>query len=152
MSQLGRRILFFSLGILGIAIVVGFVINVSASSSVGDASLTIEVTGVANTKGKIFAAVCDKTTFLKQCEQTRMEPAAAIVALNFSHLKSGSYAVMVFHDENNNQKFDKTSGGIPLEGYGFSRNAKGRYGPPMFEDAMIDVESGNNIISIKLVY
>ena len=32
--------------------------------------------------------------------------------------------------------------GIPKEGYGFSNDAKGRMGPPSFDDAAVEVGSG----------
>ncbi|WP_428718877.1 DUF2141 domain-containing protein [Undibacterium curvum] len=138
--------------IIGIALAVYNLTNTPVRHATGLANLTVKVSGIANNKGKILAAVCDKSHFLKQCEKTALEPAASAVTLMFSELQPGSYAVMVFHDENDNKVFDKTAGGIPLEGYGFSRDAKGHYAPPTFEDAMVEIKSGNNDISIKLLY
>lgn len=118
----------------------------------GEASLSVQVSGVANNKGKILAAVCDRASFLKRCAHTVSAPAAASVTLKFPQLAPGNYAVMVFHDENDNMVFDKSASGLPLEGYGFSRNAKGHYGPPGFEDAMIELKPGPASIQIVLLY
>lgn len=40
----------------------------------------------------------------------------------FTGVAAGTYAVLVFHDANNNKKFDTNFLGIPSEGYGASRN------------------------------
>ena len=118
----------------------------------GSASLTVTVTGIANSKGQILIGLCDKATFLKHCAHSAMKQAAPTVELHFPQLIPGDYAVMVLHDENGNFVMDKTASGMPLEGYGFSRNAMGKYGPPAFDDAMIELKPGTTKISIELVY
>ncbi|MFC5475541.1 DUF2141 domain-containing protein [Paraherbaspirillum soli] len=122
------------------------------SQPTGSASLTVSVSGIANNKGQILVAVCDKATFLKHCTHGAMAQPAPTVELRFPQLTPGDYAVMVLHDENGNHVMDKTANGIPLEGYGFSRNARGKYGPPSFEDAMVALKPGPTRISIELVY
>ncbi len=47
----------------------------------------------------------------------------------------GTYALACFHDENGNGKLDTNWLGIPNEGMVASNHAKGRMGPPKFEDA-----------------
>ena len=49
-------------------------------------------------------------------------------------LDMGRYAIAIFHDENNNDKFD-TFLGIPKEKFGFSKNAQVLLGPPKFSEA-----------------
>jgi uncharacterized protein (DUF2141 family) len=41
---------------------------------------------------------------------------------------------------------------MPLEGWGFSRNARGHYGPPAFDDARIEIKAGANDIALDMVY
>jgi uncharacterized protein (DUF2141 family) len=55
-----------------------------------------------------------------QCLQVPVKDRAA--EATFSGLAAGTYAVFVFHDANNNNKFDTNIFGIPKEGYGASRN------------------------------
>ena len=50
-------------------------------------------------------------------------------------LKKKSYAIAVYHDENDNDSFDQGFLGIPLEDYAFSNNAAVFLGPPSFDDA-----------------
>ena len=53
------------------------------------------------------------------------------------------------HDKNANGKLDSNIVGIPTEPYGASRDARGRMGPPAFEDAAVDVQ-GDTALTIHL--
>ncbi len=55
--------------------------------------------------------------------------------ISFEGLAPGTYALACFHDENGNGKLDTNWLGIPNEGMVASNHAKGRMGPPKFEDA-----------------
>jgi uncharacterized protein (DUF2141 family) len=57
----------------------------------------------------------------------------------FTNLPPGRFAVAVFHDENDNDELDANVLGIPTEGYGFSRDARGMFGPPSFAEAAVEV-------------
>jgi uncharacterized protein (DUF2141 family) len=48
----------------------------------------------------------------------------------FSGLPSGNYSVAILHDENDDSKMNTNFFGIPKEGYGFSNNVMGSFGPP----------------------
>ena len=50
-----------------------------------------------------------------------------------------TYAVGLYLDVNGNNRMDKNFLGMPKEQYGFSNNAKGRFGPPSFEDASFNL-------------
>ncbi len=51
----------------------------------------------------------------------------------------GKYNISYFHDENKNNELDADFMGIPKEGYGFSNNASGKYGPPPIEQRIFIV-------------
>jgi uncharacterized protein (DUF2141 family) len=121
-------------------------------SSTGPATLHVELGGVAGGKGNLMGAVCSRESFLKQCQYLAMRPAGEARVLEFSGVAPGSYAVMVYHDENGDGRLDRAASGMPLEGYGFSRNARGKYGPPAFDDARIDLRTGANRIALDMVY
>ena len=124
--------------------------NAAAQTS----SLGISIEGIAISQGTIKVALCDQDDFLKQCALSKMEKATADVPVHFlfDGVKPGRYAVMAFHDQNDNGILDRAPNGIPLEGYGFSRNAKGNYGLPSFDDAALDLREGQTDIKIDLVY
>ena len=64
-------------------------------------------------------------------------------------IPDGTYAIGIFIDTNDNNKMDKNFLGIPKEQYGFSNNAKARFGPPSFEDASFILKD-NLSLSITL--
>jgi uncharacterized protein (DUF2141 family) len=57
---------------------------------------------------------------------------------------SGPFAVSVFHDEDLDRKLDTGLFGAPSEDYGFSRDARGTFGPPRFEDARLELAPGES--------
>ena len=66
-------------------------------------------------------------------------------------LAPGDYALAVIHDENGNGKLD-TIVGIPREGYGFSRNAPVRFGPPRFAAARFTVAGAETSERVTMRY
>ena len=56
-------------------------------------------------------------------------------------IPAGNYAIGIFIDTNANEALDRNFLQIPTEQYGFSNNAKGRFGPPSFADAAFNLES-----------
>lgn len=117
------------------------------------ANVSVTVKNVSNQNGSVRGAICDKEHFLKPCANKASERAAGgNVVLVFRDLPPGRYAVSAYHDENDNGKLDRNFIGIPSEGYGFSRDAKGRRGPPGFDDAAVDIKEGANELSVTLNY
>ncbi len=115
------------------------------------ATVEVRVSNVAGGKGKLSVAVCDRERFLKQCSHHASVPARAgemVVALR--DIPPGTWAVLAYQDENENGQLDRNFMGIPKENYGFSRDAVGRFGPPEFDDAAIDVRDGTTVAPIKL--
>ncbi|MDP6979951.1 MAG: DUF2141 domain-containing protein [Myxococcota bacterium] len=69
--------------------------------------------------------------------------------ITFEGLPFGSYAVKTFHDENANGELDTNFVGFPKEGFGFSNNAMGKFGPPSFEQTRFEFASESLRIEIK---
>jgi len=67
-------------------------------------------------------------------------PGAAQV-LRFRNVAPGTYAIALLHDENGNGRADRALSMIPREGFGFSRDAPVRFGPPSFAAAAMEVGS-----------
>ncbi|MBW6484335.1 MAG: DUF2141 domain-containing protein [Vicingaceae bacterium] len=59
--------------------------------------------------------------------------------ITINGLSSGKYSFKYFHDANNNKKLDTYWIGAPKEGYGFSNNAKGNFGPPNFAETLFQL-------------
>jgi uncharacterized protein (DUF2141 family) len=129
-----------------------YAVGVRQPAAAGTATVTVTLGGVAGQNGALMGAICNKNSFLKACQYFAVQPAAAGNVIKFPGVTPGSYAVMVYHDENLNGRLDKSANGMPQEGWGFSRNARGHYGPPTFDDARIDIKAGNNDVALDMVY
>jgi len=127
----------------------GFVAGVglltgAAAGAEGQGDLTVVVTGLENDAGKVMIAVIDSAeSYDKEDRAARSVaavPSGGGATVTFEDLDYGTYAVKVFHDENVNGKLDTNFVGMPVERFGFSNNATGRFGPPDFADAKFDLD------------
>ncbi len=128
-----------------------------AAQSAVAAELQISVEKIRNGNGKMIVALFDEAAAFEQQHVTRatalivQDTLSAKMHFTISNLPPGKYALLVHHDENNDGVFNQ-KGGIPLEGYGFSRN-RGRNGAPEFQRAGIEVrESGSTYTTTELIY
>lgn len=67
-------------------------------------------------------------------------------------LNPGKYAFKYFHDENNNKELDTYWYGAPKEGYGFSNNAKGAFGPPSFKKTIFEIKKDTTVTCIPTYF
>jgi uncharacterized protein (DUF2141 family) len=81
-----------------------------------------------------------------------MRAIAGAQTVVFTELKPGAYAVITFHDENDNGKLDENALGLPTEGYGFSNDAEGFLAAPSFKDAAVTLGGHDKAIDITLKY
>ncbi len=65
---------------------------------------------------------------------------------------AGTYALAIYHDENDNHHFDRTLLGLPAEGYGFSNDAPTLFGPPAFAATRFAVPAAGTRLAIRLRY
>jgi len=114
------------------------------------ATIDVRVAG-SSTKGKVSVAVCDKEHFLKQCAYTASAPGqAGETTVSVKGVPNGVWAVLVYQDENGNGELDRNLIGMPKEPYGFSRDARGRFGPPGFDDAAFEVSEAPTTANVRL--
>ncbi len=122
-----------------------FVFAVTAAvhaSDSGTSSVRIELTGLASADGNLYIAVYDSDdTWLG--EQTVMEKKVVIAEAREGELVTaelslpqGEYALSIYYDSNDNGKLDTSFIGIPKEPIALSNNARPRFGPPRYEDAV----------------
>jgi len=112
-------------------------------------TLFITVPNINPLKGEIQVSVYDnEKSFLKENEEYRIyrfkvEEAKGKFVIN--DLPEKEYALIIYHDENDNNKMDKSIIGMPKEGYGFSKNFIPGLSRPDFKDCSIllnkDVET-----------
>ena len=116
--------------------------------------LTINVKGFPSSKGDayiaIYRATDDFPVFGKQYKGKTTTISGNASQVVFSGIPSGSYAVAVYHDKNNNNVLDKNYLGIPTESYGFSNNARRTFSAPNFSEAAVVVNNSKTInITVK---
>jgi len=132
----------------------------------GDLKVSIE--GVRSSAGTLMIGLYDSpehfNTAIDKAEEVgtlndearlggvALRAIAGTQSVVFTNLNPGSYAVIVFHDENDNGKLDKNFLGVPIEGYGFSNNAQGSLGPPDFKEVAVTLDEAGKEISISLIY
>jgi uncharacterized protein (DUF2141 family) len=126
----------------------GILLLGAASASAG--TVEVRIAGVTP-KGTVKVAVCDKERFLKQCAYSASAPAQAGETLVLvKGIPAGTWAVLAYQDENGNGELDRNLIGIPKEPYGFSRDARSKFGPPGFEDAAIEVGEALATTNVRL--
>jgi len=115
----------------------------------GTGQLEVTITGFESEKGQVLVALFldekgwpgDQTlAFGATVMPIRGEQAVA----RFEDVPAGPFAVSVFHDEDLDRELDTGVLGIPSEDYGFSRDARGTFGPPSFEAARLDMVAGES--------
>lgn len=110
-------------------------------------SLTVVIKNFKNTKGKAQITYFDsEEKFLKEGKTVTVDiENQNEITVVFEGVKSNKIAVSVIHDENENGGLDTGVFGIPTEDYGFSNDAKGSFGPPSFEDCIIELSDDKTV-------
>ncbi len=129
-----------------------------APASGAGATVTVIATGLRNGDGVVRACMTTAEANFPKCRGVagaRGETVAAhagTVSFTFFAVQPGHYAVALLHDENANGKADRALGMMPKEGFGFSRDAKVRMGPPKFSDAAFDIGTQDRTLTIRMRY
>jgi len=119
-------------------------------------NVTVDVADLRNTNGLIRACLTTRPATFPECDKDPQSLRLSVPARNgpvlvFRHVMPGTYAVSLFHDENGNNRLD-TRIGVPAEGYGFSRDAAVRFGPPRFDAAKFAVAANDVVLKIEVRY
>lgn len=132
--------------------VVLFVLLVSLTFSAHAGDLVVVVENIKNDHGNVRTAVFNNAKDFPKTYTAGQFVAAksGTVSFIFKDLPAGQYAVSAIHDMNANGKLDTNFVGKPVEPYGFSREARGTFGPPAFEDAAIQLDAPVNTITIAV--
>ncbi len=112
-------------------------------------SLTIEISGIKDNKGVIMLQLLNASQEVVTQEKGVIENGKSI--MTFKNLAPGKYAVRYFQDENLNGELDKNKLGIPTEGYGFSNDAYGMFGPKPFRDWLFELDKDKKLV-LKIKY
>ncbi len=117
--------------------------------------LIVEVTEIRNDRGLIRLALHNDPEEFPEGERFSGfdEPAnAGSIVVTMKDIPAGRYAAALLHDENRDGKMNTNFIGLPLEGFGISRDARVLLGPPTFEAAAFDVPRDGTRITIRMRY
>ncbi|MBN2663792.1 MAG: DUF2141 domain-containing protein [Bacteroidales bacterium] len=135
---------------LKILFVISVLITFNSLTIFSQVTLTIEISGLQNSTGQILVEFDDENeNKIMGFTQEIIDKKSVIVIKN---LMPGKYAFKYFHDENNNKVLDGNWLGIPNEGFGFSNNAKGTFGPPSFKETIFDVKYSKTLKCTPIYY
>jgi uncharacterized protein (DUF2141 family) len=120
--------------------------------------LRVQLGGFRSNNGKPHCTIYnDAAAFPSHDEKALKESEAPAIAnsqaeVDFAGLAPGKYALVCFHDENNNGKFDENALGMPKEGYCFSNNIHPKFSAPTFDQCAFDYRGGDQSIAITMIY
>lgn len=150
-------------------IIAGFVLALLLATPTQAGDLKLTVMGVRSDAGQLMIGLYDSKVNWKDALDNSarvgllndkgrligvtMRAKTGPQSIGFFQLPPGDYAVLVFHDENDNGVLDKSRSGRPTEGYGFSNNAEGFFSAPSWRAASVTIEPADDKrISISFIY
>ncbi|MFD2567997.1 DUF2141 domain-containing protein [Pseudotenacibaculum haliotis] len=111
--------------------------------------ITATVVNVTSDSGKVAFGLYDKNGFMQvplKSKNAKIVDGKSTVV--FEDVEPGEYAIICFHDKNDNDKMDFQENGMPMEDYGASNNVMS-FGPPKYDDAKFVVEDKDVSLEIK---
>ncbi len=131
-----------------------FLVLEPLSAQKNDYTITVTVDGIEKIYGNLVVTVYDKAKFFTQdtgeyC--TKTVPVDSKTVTCIFKVPEGTYAIALYHDENDNNICDRNFLGIPREGFGFSNNIKPYFSAPSFQKCKFSV-SQNTEIHITLLH
>lgn len=126
--------------------------DVPASESMQNVS--IHVSGLKNQSSNLCVAIFDAAEGFPRPEHSRTTKTIPVdaesVAFSLSLPDTSITSIAIFQDLNGDGKLTKNSFGLPVEPYGFSNNARSRFGPPSFSQAAFKVSELTTSIEISV--
>ena len=118
----------------------------------GTSSFQLTITGISKVEGEIRIAMFDsREKYTKDPIHAVVLPVdSTTVIWTVDTLAFGEYAIAIYHDKNTNGKLDTNLLGIPKEDYGFSNDARGRFGPASWKAARFEVKEKEYHTSVRI--
>lgn len=120
------------------------------------AEVRLRVTGLRPPNGAVHYALYNRADAFPDAggvlKGGSVPVVGSTVEVVLEDLKPGTYALAVFHDQNENGDFDQGLFGWPLEGFGFSSGAAVWFGPPSFAEAAFEVGGAETTAAVSMTY
>ena len=112
-------------------------------------TVVVNVSGIENNNGIVRIGLYNSEntfpTYGKHYKGAEPNAKTSGVSYTFTNIPAGTYAIAVWHDENEDKTMNKNLFGAPKEDYGFSKNIYGTFGPPSFSEVSFKIISGKTI-------
>ncbi len=107
-------------------------------------TIQLEVQNIKPSKGSIKVAIFGaEEEFLVDDKAIQGHSVATTnsdkLTITLKNLPFGTYAIAIYQDLNDNGKLDTNLFGVPKEPYGFSNNARSKWGAPKYEIAKFEL-------------
>jgi uncharacterized protein (DUF2141 family) len=140
-----------------IAAIAAPMIAFPAAAGPAGTQVTVEIADLRNHDGVVRACMTRDVERFPRCQDSQqgyrvVVPAGEAAVIRFDDVLPGTYAIALLHDENDNGRADRVLGMMPREGFGFSRDAQVRMGPPDFDDAAISIGTAPVRQAIRMRY
>lgn len=128
------------------------ILAATISGPVSAAELVVKVATVEQATGKMMISIYDSESNFRETVAADTSRAAIKGEMKFSFpdLATGDYAIMVFHDLNDNGKLDSNLLGLPKEPWGGSLQGKSVFGAPKWSDTQFNLTDAGLSVSITL--
>jgi len=128
-------------------------VTVNAQSA---ARLNVNVGGVRNDTGSVRCGLYASPDGFREPGKQFRGAVAPIrngqATCVFNGIPAGTYALAIFHAEQNETRMETGMFGKPKQGFGFSQNPSSTFGPPDFSKAAFDYKGGNMSLPVRLSY
>ncbi len=137
--------------ILALALLISSMIFAQTATNKSEVGISVTVSAVnaLSDNGTVNFAFYNEENFMKQpiySKSASVEKGKSTVV--FENVPQGNYAIICFHDENENNRMDFDENRMPIESYGSSNNPL-NFGPPEFVSSKFEVKSNALILEIK---
>ncbi len=122
--------------------VLGLMLFATMAAQAQEATLRVEIAGLAEVQGNVVVSVYDNEddwlgegVVVTETVDIATALVDGVVVADIT-LPAGDYAISLYYDENNNGTLDSNFIGIPKEPVALSNNARPKFGPPKYRDAV----------------
>jgi len=117
----------------------------------------VHIHGIRNAHGTVKVVLYgpNPQDFLvkgKKVDKEREPAQEGSMTLCVAAPQKGRYAVVVYHDENDNKKFDRNWIGLPTEGFGVSNDPSLFLAQPSFDESSFEVNGALTAIEVEMKY
>lgn len=120
-------------------------------------NIHVEIAGLRNNRGQVYCWLFTSAQDFPSNGHGNAESTASTItdrhaACDFENRDSGSYAIVVFHDEDSQHVIELNPNGTAREGVGFSNNPSISAAMPGYDAAMFAYRAGELNLTINMQY